>query len=45
MRISKKYLHSHVHDRLSMWLSGKESACQHRRYRRHRFNPWVEKIP
>ena len=24
------------------WLSGKESACQ---CRRHRFNPWVGKIP
>ena len=27
MRISKKYLHSHIHDRLSMWLSGKEFSC------------------
>ena len=26
-------------------LSGKESACQGRRFRRHRFNPWVRKIP
>ena len=25
--------------------SGKESACQCRRCRRHRFNPWVGKIP
>ena len=25
-----------------MWLSGKESSCQ---CRRHRFNPWVGKIP
>ena len=24
------------------WLNGKESACQ---CRRHRFNPWVRKIP
>ena len=24
------------------WLSGKESACQ---CRRHKFNPWVWKIP
>ena len=24
------------------WLRGKESACQ---CRRHRFNPWVQKIP
>ena len=28
--------------RLSWWLSGKESACQ---YRRYRFNPWSRKIP
>ena len=26
-------------------LSGKESACQPRRYKRGRFNPWVRKIP
>ena len=25
--------------------SGKESACQCRRHRRHRFDPWVRKIP
>ena len=30
---------------LSWWLSGKESACQCRRLRRHRFNCWVGKIP
>ena len=27
---------------ISRWLRGKESACQ---CRRHRFNPWVQKIP
>ena len=27
---------------LPWWLSGKESSCQ---YRRHSFDPWVEKIP
>ena len=27
------------------WLSGKESACQCRRLRRHGFEPWVRKIP
>ena len=26
-------------------LSGKESACQHRRCKRGGFNPWVRKIP
>ena len=25
--------------------SGKESACQRRRHKRHGFNPWVGKIP
>ena len=28
----------------SGWLSGKESICQYRRYRRPRFNPWSGKI-
>ena len=27
------------------WVSGKESACQCRRRRRHGFDPWVGKIP
>ena len=27
------------------WLSGKESSCQCKRHRRHRFDPWVKKIP
>jgi len=30
---------------LPWWLSGKESACQCRRWRRGRFDPWVGKIP
>ena len=25
--------------------SGKEPACECRRHKRHRFNPWVGKIP
>ena len=37
-RFSKLY-------RLPRWHSGKESACQCRRYRRHVFDPWVRKIP
>ena len=24
--------------------SGKESACQRRRHKRHRFDPWVERV-
>ena len=27
------------------WCSDKESACQSRRQKRHRFNTWVGKIP
>ena len=30
---------------LPRWCSGEESACQYRRPRRCRFNPWVRKIP
>ena len=30
---------------LPRWLSGKESACQCRRCKRCRFDPWVRKIP
>ena len=30
---------------LARWLSGKESACQCRRCKRCRFDPWVSKIP
>ena len=30
---------------LPRWRSGKESACQYRRYRRHGFDAWVGKIP
>ena len=27
------------------WLRGKESTCQWRRCRRHKFDPWVGKMP
>ena len=30
---------------LPRWYSGKESACQCRRHKRHRLNFWVRKIP
>ena len=30
---------------LPRWLSGKESACQYRRFKRHGFDPWVGKVP
>ena len=32
-------------NRVLSWLSGKESACQCERNKRHGFNPWVGKIP
>ena len=31
--------------RLPRWNSGKESACQRRRFRRLGFDPWIRKIP
>ena len=34
-----------LHTRRPRWPSGKESACQHRRCQRYRFNPSVGKIP
>ena len=41
------YIHSRqVKQRLGLArCSGKKSACQCRRHRRHRFDPWVGKIP
>ena len=30
---------------LPTWCSGKETACQCRRSKRHRINPWVRKVP
>ena len=30
---------------LPRWCSGKESACQCRRHKRLRFDPWIGKIP
>ena len=42
----KQYL---VHNMYSMGFlgdaSGKKPTCQCRRHKRHRFNPWVRKIP
>ena len=31
--------------RLPWWLSDKESTCQYRRHKRHKFDPWIRKIP
>ena len=30
---------------LPRWCSGEESACQFRRHKKQRFDPWVRKIP
>ena len=38
------YLHQFVPG-LCRWASGKEPTCQWMRPNRHRFNPWVRKIP
>ena len=37
--------HTHKYSQLGLpgGASGKEPACQYRRYKRHRFNPWVRK--
>ena len=40
-------IHTHTHTpilKLSLWHSGRESACQCRRCKRHKFNPCVRKI-
>ena len=36
---------SHYSEGLLRWLSGKKILLQCRRLGRHRFDPWVEKIP
>ena len=40
----RNILDREVHRKLLRWCSGKESACQCRRCRRHRFDPCVGKI-
>ena len=40
--LQRDFLNSNLYPRFLWWLSGKESACQCRRYR---FNPWVRKSP
>ena len=35
------FLYGHIHFGASLWLSGKESACQ---WKRHGLDPWVRKI-
>ena len=49
--MDKEAWHAAVHrvakswTQLSDWTELKESACQWKRHRRHRFDPWVGKIP
>ena len=38
-------LHPLMNNGLPRWHSSKESTCQRRRCKRHRFDPWVRKIP
>ena len=44
--MTERLTHTHTHTKqwLPRWRSGKESACQCRRCKRRRFNPWVGKI-
>ena len=41
-RVGQNFVTGHIC--IPRWHSGKESICQCRRYKRHRLNPWVEKI-
>ena len=44
--ICLNFPHTHTHSiSQASWLSGRESACQRRRCRRRKFNPWVRKTP
>ena len=52
--LARMHTHTHTHpiwsalfsvSGLPQWLSGRESACLWRRRKRHRFDPWVGKIP
>ena len=45
MMTSEPFVSYQIHKTLPRWLSGKESACQCRRCKRHGFYPWVNKIP
>ena len=44
-RKGRRIICSCIHRRLPRQSSGKESACQCRRHKRHGFEPWVRKIP
>ena len=43
--IHNKYSSHLVSQGLPRWLSGEEPACQCRRRKRHRYDPWVRKTP
>ena len=42
-RAAKRLLWSHMG--FPGGAGGQEPACKHRRHKRHRFHPWVRKIP
>ena len=44
-QVHSKVIQFYIYGGLPRWLSGKESACQCRRCKRCRFDPWVGKIP
>ena len=39
------YIHIHTYRGFLGGPSGKETACQCKKHKRHRFDPWVRKIP
>ena len=43
--LTKKITNTYWDRGLPRWHSGKESACQCRRFKRLGFDPWIEKIP
>ena len=45
LTLKRPETHFHCLDFRDRSLSGKESACQCRRCKRRRFNPWVREIP
>ena len=47
LRVSEKLIFSMLHKEWGFpgGATGKEPTCQYRRHKRHRFDPWVRKIP
>ena len=45
VEMPRRITQTHLLYGLPKWLSGKESACQCRRHKRHGFDPWIGEIP